>query len=718
MFLSLQEEFQGASAEQYKLVICEKPLAAKRISEVLGTRKLIKKEPLPGVVIFEIVSKSDQRFIVCSALGHLYNLFPLEKNRKKYPIYDVKWSPRHSIIARERRRILQTLMVISNISKGASEFIHACDYDLEGELIGYNILQYACKNKYKVSKRAKFSSLTDTELNRSFDNLQSTNIRIADAGIARHLIDFIFGINLSRALVNCVNVSNQINQFHNLTIGRVQGPTLGFIVNKEVNIRNHIPDPLWYITGKFEKSGSFFKANLEKVIHKFSDIEKILSECKNETGIIKQIVQYEKEINPPTPFNITNLQKEAYRIFKITPLTTLSIAESLYLAALISYPRTSSQKLPPSIGYKQIIKQLSLNYDKKYENVINDLLKRKYLVPYQGKEEDPAHPAIYPTGVKKKKLNVFQQKILDLIIRRFLSTFGNNAITKYTEVIIDVNGHDFISKGNTIVKNGWISIYKPYFIINESILPEFSRGEFVKVDKIAATQDFTKPTPRYNQASLLDKMDIEGIGTKSTRAEIINLLIKRKYMTQDKNVIVPTELGFTIVNTMKNYVSEIVSTKLTKLLESRIEKIEEGDLNLNDVRDYLKKSLEGPLNKIKKNECAIGDELKNILSLGEDRIAIGKCPKCLDGKMIMIKSSKSNRRYVVCSQYRVTGCNAIASVPQTGFIKKSNNVCSCGWPTIIIMYPRRKLWRICVNRTCPQNKYNKINSHHDLNTSI
>ena len=147
-------------------------------------------------------------------------------------------------------------------------------------LIGYNILEYACDNKYEVSKRAKFSSLTDSEISQSFNNLQEPNIRIADAGKARHLIDFIFGINLSRALVNCLNVSNKNNRYHNLTIGRVQGPTLGFMVDREIKIRNHIPDPVWYVTGKFEKDGSFFKANLITSVHKFSEIEEILTTCQ------------------------------------------------------------------------------------------------------------------------------------------------------------------------------------------------------------------------------------------------------------------------------------------------------------------------------------------------------------------------------------------------------------------------------------------------------
>ena len=703
-------EFQLGSG-QYQVVICEKPLAAKRIAEVLGSKKLTKREPAPGVVIFDVISDDDQRYIVCSALGHLYGINPVEKNRKKYPIYDVKWSPRYSKIVREKERISQTLQIISNISHGASGFIHACDYDLEGELIGYNILQLACDNKYEVSKRAKFSSLTDSELTKSFRNLQLTNIRNANAGKARHLVDFIFGINLSRALASSLNVTNHNNKYYNLTVGRVQGPTLKFVVDREIKISGHVPDPIWYITGKFEKDGSFFKANLISVIHNSSDTEKILSACKSQSGTIDNIVKFDKIISPPTPFNVSNLQKEAYRIFKMSPATTFSIAESLYLAALISYPRTSSQILPPSIGYKQILERLKMNYFQTNENIVNDILKREYLTPYQGKEEDPAHPAIYPTGVKQEKLNVLQRKILDLIIKRFLSTFGNNAVTKYSEVTINVNGYYFLAKANGILNKGWIHLYEPYFSINESNLPELKISEPIKVNEIKASEDYTRPPARYNQANLLDKMESEGIGTKSTRAAIINLLIKRKYIFQDKNGIEPTELGFTIFNTMKKFVSEIISTKLTSSLESSIKKIQEGDLEIGDVRVYLEKALSNPINEFKLNESTIGNEIKNVLTSFENKMSIGKCPKCQKGEMILIRSSKTKKRFLACSQYRVTGCNAMAAVPQKGLIKK-DSTCHCGWPILHIMFARKRWWTTCVNRICSNNRYN-IAHHYD-----
>jgi len=704
----------------YQLVICEKPLAAKRISQVLGSKNIIEKKYSLGIVVFEITSDKNQRFVVCSALGHMYSLIPLEKNRKKYPIYETVWSPKRSTVANQRKRILETLKVIARISEGASGYIHACDYDLEGELIGYNILEYACKHKYEQSRRAKFSSLTDSEINQSFNNLQQTDIRIAEAGKARHLVDFVFGINLSRALVNCLSVANQDNRYYNLSIGRVQGPTLGFIVDREIKIRKHVPDPVWYITGNFQKDNSSFQANLSTAIHKFSEMQKILATCKNGKATIKTVICQTKKVNPPTPFNLSDLQKEAFRIFKLSPAVTLSIAESLYLAALISYPRTSSKKLPSSIGYEKILNLLSKNYATADKNKIQELLMQKYLVPFQGIEEDPAHPAIYPTGLKHKKLSVQQSKILDLIIKRFLATFGDGALTNFSEVIITVSGYDFIAKGNTILNYGWIPLYEPYFSIKETRLPHLVKGDSAQTNEVTALEDFTKPVARYNQASILEKMESEGIGTKSTRAETVNLLIKRNYILQHKIGLEPTVLGFTILDTMKKFIPDIVSTKLTAFLESSIKRVEQGELDMINLRKHLEKSLLKPLDRIKINEMAIGNEIKNGLTTSRVEMSYGKCPKCHIGEMVLIKSNKTKKRFLACSKFRVTGCKTITIVPQFGLIKNDNSVCTCGWPILRIIFKRFSPRKICVNRSCRENLSNRTDDHRNLdpNTSI
>jgi DNA topoisomerase-1 len=301
-----------------------------------------------------------------------------------------------------------------------------------------------------------------------------------------------------------------------------------------------------------------------------------------------------------------------------------------------------------------------------------------------------------------------------------LATFGDSAATNFTEVTINVNGHDFIAKGNTILNYGWIPIYEPYFSIKETSLPQFVKGDSVEVNEVTALEDFIKPPARYNQASLLDKMESEGIGTKSTRAETINLLIKRKYIFQDKIGLEPTELGFTIIDTMKKFIPDIVTTRLTTFLESSIKRVEEGELDIINLKRYLEKSLVNPLNKIKINELAIGNEIKNGLATSEDKWSLGRCPKCHIGEMVLIKSKKTNKRFLACSRFKVTGCNAIALVPQSGLINKSNGICTCGWPILNVIFKRKMILKVCVNRSCQENRSNKMKSNHNLdpNTSI
>src|SRR5919198_4442129 len=136
----------------------------------------------------------------------------------------------------------EIIKTISLLSQKATSFVHACDYDQEGEVIGYNILQYACDNKYESSLRAKFSTLTDEEIRNSFDNLLKPSKGLAEAGRSRHMIDFIYGVNLSRALTQSFKVSNDGKRYCNLTMGRVQGPALAFVVDREMEIRKHVPD--------------------------------------------------------------------------------------------------------------------------------------------------------------------------------------------------------------------------------------------------------------------------------------------------------------------------------------------------------------------------------------------------------------------------------------------------------------------------------------------
>ena len=371
-----------------------------------------------------------QDYIICHALGHLYGLSDSDKgNKRELPILYPTWLPLSALKSKGSSskfltfKIEKILREISYISKNAAAFIHACDYDQEGEVIGYNILEHACHHKYSISKRAKFSSLTDEEIVQSFNNLLPPNEKLKDAGTSRHMIDFIYGINLSRALTNSVKKNSSEEKkkgYQQLSIGRVQGPTLAFVVEREKEIENHIFEPYWNVTADFEKNNQIIKTYYNPLrIDSKSTAENIISSCKNQLGKVTDINIQKTSIKPPIPFNLGDLQKEAYRLFRFTPSYTLSIAEKLYLAALISYPRTSSQKLPSSINYEKIIKSVSKqdsnilhqnsSYGNKTKSILSyseislKLLANKFLKPIEGRETDPAHPAIYPTGQKPKQ---------------------------------------------------------------------------------------------------------------------------------------------------------------------------------------------------------------------------------------------------------------------------------------------------------------------------
>lgn len=544
----------------YTLVVCEKPSAAKRIADALNN-SLYQKDNIPSTSFFSITDKKGHKYIISFALGHLYGLSDSATDYKKYPILDPQWIPLSLKKASKSKsaslsfKIDKIIKEISRLAKNASGFINACDYDQEGEVIGYNILEIACQNKYLQSQRAKFSSLTDEEIRSSFDNLLKPNKKLADAGISRHLIDFIFGINLSRALSNSSKeYSSKLKNYFNLSIGRVQGPTLAFVVDREQEILKHTPIPYWNIAADFEKNKQTIYAYYypQKIDSKDFAIA-VIKSCQNQFGKITDIIPKKTPIRPPHPFNLGDLQHEAYTIFKFTPGYTLALSEKLYLAALISYPRTSSQKLPSTINYQKIITNLanihfSLQnndantvYDKinvkSYSNISSLLLSKKSLTPNEGRQVDPAHPAIYPTGEKpKQNLEEPEKKLFDLITRRFFSTFGDNASTQNIIVTITVKDkYIFKAEEKKMLVEGWIAFYRPYYdrsnVITRYILPPLNKDDLVKNIHIKLIDKQTQPPPRYNQASLLQKMEKEKIGTKATRAEIINTLYKRNYIT-------------------------------------------------------------------------------------------------------------------------------------------------------------------------------------------
>jgi DNA topoisomerase-1 len=756
----------------YALVVCEKPSVAVRIAQALGTSSFEKitgprsdlghaQKTKSGLqpTAFSAKSHNGQSYVICSALGHLYGLVDVNGKRSVYPVFDFKWAPVISKSNIKMRRTATTSKQIINsislLSQNATSFIHACDYDQEGEVIGYNILEFACNNKYDRSLRAKFSTLTDEEIRNSFDNLLPPSKRLAEAGRSRHLIDAIYGINLSRALTQAYKNSNEGKKYYNLTIGRVQGPTLAFVVDREIIIKNHVPLPYWTVHAEFEKDGHIIKAHYFRVkIETLSEANSIVHACSGQIGRVTEVKNKKSTIYPPHPFNLGDLQKEAYRLFKFSPSYTLSIAEKLYIAALISYPRTSSQKLPPSLNYRKIILDISkfvsfvpddavngsgsskgVPFNGPYVGLALDLLSEiEDLSPNEGKMTDPAHPAIYPTGVKPgKSLGANESKLFDLIIRRFLATFGQPAIKQQTIVTIFViEEHYFEADIEIMIVEGWTSIYRSYVGIGiehgaRSYLQDLHVGDTMKINSIGIIDRFTQPPSRFNQSSLLEEMESKRIGTKATRSEIISTLFKRNYVriahaskmtpysrhhdgSGGAGGIEATDLGLEVVESMRRYIPNIVSIDLSRSMEELLEGISSGKDSSGLVIEYAKAKLKEAIIPLQENEIEIGNRITgaiNITKSKEQLITIGTCPICGNGSLKIIKSAKTKKRFVGCSNYVAGLCTATAPLPQSGLIRPTRQTCSsCRWPMLENAYPQgaKYRWKFCINMDCPSKK--------------
>jgi len=597
-----------------ELIITEKPSQSLKIAEALADKKPSKKTE-KGVVYYELKHKGKDILVGC-AVGHIFNLKEKKSNGWTYPTYDYEWQPSYKI-SKDSSYTKKYLDVLKKLSKLSGEFTVACDYDLEGSLIGYNIIRFICNKK--DGRRMKFSTLTKDELVNSYEKaLKHLDFPLIESGEARHMIDFLFGINLSRALT--LSVKNATKRFKILSTGRVQGPSLKILAEREIEINKFKSEPFWElesigdITSKHEK-GMFWKEEEVKKIH-----NKIKKEKK---AVVDSIKKSEFPQAPPFPFDLTSLQLEAYRSLRINPKDTLEIAQELYSASYISYPRTSSNQLPPSINVKKILTDLSKQ--KEYKELCEELIRENKLTPNNGKKQDPAHPAIHPTGVMPKKLDGRQSKIYDLIVRRTLASLAESAKRETQTVKLIIKNEPFITKGTRTIEKGWHKFYGRHNPHKEEELPKLTEKQEIKIKKINLLAKETQPPKRYTPASIIKELEKRELGTKATRSAIIESLYNRNYV-KDQSLEV-TDLGLKTVETLDKYCPEILDEKMTRDLEEDMEEIREGKETKEKVIDRAKRDLDKILKHFKENEIKIGKELSvaNQETLEKESI-VGKCP--------------------------------------------------------------------------------------------
>lgn len=676
------------------LIVTEKPQAAAKIADALSNGKDDKFTDKNKVSFYEF-AKNGKRVIVGCAVGHLYGV-QQKVARGPFPNFDVEWKPTH-----ERKKSGFTKKyfdVLKKLVKEADEVIVATDHDVEGEVIGWNVVRFIAKRN--DAKRMKFSSLTKDSLEESYENLSdSLDWGMALAGETRHYLDWFYGINLSRGLMRALTTTGK---FRILSIGRVQGPALKIIYDREIEIKDFVPTPFWEVFLLVQDlNKNKIEVSFPKKIEKKSELLKF-QHLKGKKGFATTTIKEDK-ISPPTPFDLTTLQTEAYKFCGLTPSQTLKVAQSLYLAGVISYPRTSSQKYPEGIGYDKILKQL-----KKYTTLVKYAVNKK---PVEGKKDDPAHPAIYPTG-EKKKLREVEKKVYDLIVKRFVACFCDAALVENKKVSVDVGGLKFSATGNVIKEKNWMAVYPSK--LKEEKIPTVE-GE-VDVLEIRTEEKQTKPPKRYTAASLVKELEKRNLGTKATRSSIVQTLFDRGYL--DGKSIEVSELGLKMVETLMKYSPEILDEELTRKMEQELEEIEtQKAKNLEKKEEEIlgnaKKEVSAIATKMRDNFDKIGKNLADaneaVYEKEREENTMSECPVCKKGKLRVMYGKKFERYFVSCDAY--PKCKTIYSLPPKGLMKpardKENNLefCQeCGFPLVVSMKKGSRPWKFCFNPACKTNE--------------
>ena len=679
------------------IIICEKPDSCARIANALAESNLKTKRSRYGINYYEFL-RNGKMHIAVAAVGHLFNLKQIEKG-SGYPVLDnIEWVPSFRTAKKSSfsERYFNTIKEVAKSSRDY-DLISACDFDDEGSLIAERIIRLIFRRN--DASRMKFSTLTRADLIKAYEemspHLDWGNI---NAGETRHYLDYFYGISASRALMSAIKKASK--RFAILSAGRVQAPTLVLLADREMEIRNFVPTPYWQLQLILSVNGNEFIALYEKdKIWDKEEAEKIFERCKGKPAIVDDVKKRKYSQLPPPPFNITSLQTEAYRLFGFSPQYTMSIAQKLYTSAYISYPRTSSEKIPEQLGYRQILEALSKF--KNYERLCKTLLMLPNLKPKEGEKIDAAHYAIVPTQEVPRDVNYLSQhaqKIYDLICRRFLALFAKNAIRESVDVVIDVDGNKFLANGRRTLDKGWMEFYGPYAKFDELILPDLKKGDTLDVKDLEMLDKETAPPPRYSQASIIKELEKRNLGTRATRSAILQTLYDRNYIT-DRNICV-TDLGLKISSVIKEYVPDFADEKLTRKFEEELEGVMSGKEKKEKVLDDAKVAVTKICDEFRQHEDEIGKELgEAIMQMQDEKSVLGKCPSCGKDLKVMF-SPKTRKHFCGCSGYK-DGCRTSYPLPHEASFQPLNKICDkCKTPIIKVIRRGRRTFNMCLDPKC------------------
>jgi DNA topoisomerase-3 len=602
------------------LIIAEKPSVAQDIVRALT--------PVAGKFDKSDEHFENEKYLVTSAVGHLVEIQAPEE----FDVKRGKWSfanlpvipPYFDLKPVDKTKTRLNAVVKLARRKDVGALINACDAGREGELIFRLIEQYAgsAKPLGKPVQRLWLQSMTPQAIRDGFSSLRSNEQMqgLADAARCRSEADWLVGINGTRAMTA---FNSRDGGFFLTTVGRVQTPTLSVVVEREEQIRKFISRDYWEIHASFAAEAGEYPAKWFNPVHKKTDdaeakADRVWSQrealeiAAAVRGKAASVTEESKPTTQASPllFDLTSLQREANGKFGFSAKTTLSIAQSLYERhKALTYPRTDSRALPEDYVpvVRQTFEMLAGSDMKHLSPHAQTALKGNYVKPSKrifdnAKVSD--HFAIIPTLQAPSGLSEAEQKLYDLVVRRFMAVFFPSAEYTVTTRISLSMGHSFKTEGKVLVRPGWLAIYGKEAADEvadakegdkgQSLVP-VKPGETVRAETVDAKGLKTKPPARYSEATLLgamegagktveddelrEAMQDKGLGTPATRATIIEGLIAEKYMLREGRELIPTAKSFQLMTLLRGLgVEELTKAELTGEWEHQLAQMEHGKL--------------------------------------------------------------------------------------------------------------------------------------------
>lgn len=637
------------------LIVAEKNISARRIAEILAGGKKVAEKKDAGVSTYSFGDTT-----TVGLRGHVVEVDfePGYENWRSETATPRSLIDAKTIKVPTEKRIVTLLQ---KLSRHADLVTIATDFDTEGELIGKEAFELVrAVNKTVKIDRARFSAITPQEIKTSFANTTDLDFALAEAGEARQSIDLMWGASLTRF----ISLAARRGGNNILSVGRVQSPTLSMIVDREKEIEKFVPEKYWQLALLTEKAGEQIEARHTNGRFKDQNIAELARDRTKEPLVVTEVREGTKQDRSPSPFDTTTYIVAAARL-GFSAANSMRLAEELYMNGYISYPRTDNTVYPASLDLNGVLATIR---NSPFKKDVEWTIAHRRLEPTRGKKSSTDHPPIHPTGVATKEgIGDDAFRIYELVLRRFLATLAPDALWQTLKVNFDACGEPYTTTGGHLLEPGWHRVY-PFSEAKETILPTFAEKEKLPIHRVTLDEKETMPPARYTQSKLIQRMEELGLGTKSTRHEVIAKLVSRKYV--EGNPLRPTLVGRVVTEALEHHSDAITKPDMTQMIESHMQQIKESKRSRDDVIKESRSMLHKAFDLLEANEQVIGDDIRDRTA---EELNLGRCPVC--GGMLAIKHLRGSTQFIGCSRYPECTFNIGLPVTQWGWAVRTDDIC-------------------------------------------